>query len=281
MSDHNDVVAEYFNSTGAPAGHGFADAPQDPQFGGTAGYYSFPIAERIVGISMDTIQWSGGPSGSISDPQFQWLEEQLAANTVISYGPQGELINNPDAENNLIVLFSHHTSKTLTNPGDDDAGAPYHCFKPSDSAECADDGLKELLQRYPNVIAWVNGHEHNNRVTAQKAPKGQAPDRGFWEINTSAHIDWPQQARLIEVAFQAGTGEQPDVVILYGTLVDSAAPVKPDPAMDNISYLASLSRYQSYKDACLRKGQADCSSTGTGKDRNVKLIEIAPFDPTL
>ncbi|MEO8322837.1 MAG: TIGR03767 family metallophosphoesterase, partial [Actinomycetota bacterium] len=282
LSNHNDVVAEYFNTTTLPEGHGFANAPEDLQFAGTAGYYSFPISEEnhVVGISLDTITWGGGPNGSISDPQFQWLEEQLIANTLSYYGPDGEPVENPEGTNNLVVLFSHHTSKTLGNPGDDATGAPYHCFRQSDAEGCADDGLRELIQRFPNVVAWVNGHEHNNRVTPYKAPTGTEADRGFWEINTAAHIDWPQQSRLIELAWQAGSGDKPDVIILYGTLVDSAAPIKPDPNdPDGIAYLAALSRYQAYKDACLRKGQADCAASGKPGDKNVKLIQPAPFNP--
>lgn len=284
LSNHNDVVAEYFNTSPdgmGPVGHGFANAPEDPQFADTAGYYSFPMSDDhpVVGISLDTIRWGGGADGSISDPQFQWLEEELMANSASYYGTDGALVENPTGTNNLVVLFSHHTSKTLNNPGDDDAGAPYHCFRQIDAEGCADTGLKDLIQRFPNVVAWVNGHEHGNRVTPYKAPQGTDAARGFWEINTASHIDWPQQARLIEMAWQAGSGDKPDVIILYGTLVDSAAPIKPDPNdPDVVSYLAALSRYQAYKDACLRKGQADCAASGKAKDKNVKLIQPAPFD---
>ncbi len=280
LSNHNDVVAEYFNTTGMPDGHGFADAPEDPQHAGTAGYYAFPISNDhpVVGISMDTITWGGGPDGSLSDPQFQWIEEQMIANSTSYYSPEGELVENPSGTDNLMVLFSHHASTSLNNPGEDDAGAPYHCFRPGDAEGCADVGLRELISRFPNVISWVNGHHHQNRVTPHTFDAGTDAEHGFWEINTAAHIDWPQQSRLIEMSWAAGGPGQDNVVILWATLVDSLAPIKPDPTADDISYLAALSRYQSYKDACLRKGQADCSASGKAKDKNVKLILKAPFD---
>lgn len=282
MSNHNDVVAEYFNSTGLPEGHGFDNAPLDPQHAGTAGYYSFDVSaeNHIKGISMDTITWGGGPNGSLSDPQFQWLEDELIANSSSYFNAEGELVENPEVEDNFVVLFSHHTSKSLNNPGEDDLGAPYHCFKSTDAEGCDATGLKDLIHRFPNVIAWVNGHEHNNRVNAYKAPAGTDVTRGFWEINTAAHIDWPQQSRLLEFAWQEGTGNKPDVIIIYGTMVDSAAPIKPNPdTQDTVTYLAALSRFQAYKDACLRKGQADCEATGKPGSRNVKLIIPAAFNP--
>jgi len=44
---------------------------------------------------------------------------------------------------------------------------------------------------------WVNGHDHVNRILARPA----AGERGtWWEITTASHIDWPQQARIVEVA---------------------------------------------------------------------------------
>jgi hypothetical protein len=63
------------------------------------------------------------------------------------------------------------------------------------------------------VISFVNGHEHNHRVTAFR-PTGGAPatgtsairpSRGFWEINTASHIDYPQQSRLLDL-FDNATG---------------------------------------------------------------------------
>ncbi|MFN2389722.1 MAG: hypothetical protein ABR575_08995 [Actinomycetota bacterium] len=277
---HDELVEQYFDTTGKPVGHGLARAPQDPMFGSRAGYYSFPIAPKIRGISLDTIAYAGGDDGHIPDPQFRWLEEELLKWSRVYLDPTGAHARNPGGKDRMIVLFSHHSSPKLANPGVDPAGAPYHCFRRTDQPECADgEGLDGLLKRFPNVIAWVNGHEHNNAVRRFPAAAGQDPDRGYWELNTAAHIDWPQQARLIEIAWKPGRGRRADTVFIYGTVVDHAAAPDPDRARQSpIAYLASLSRVEAYYDACVRTAQAKCIASGRPKDRNVKLVQKAPFD---
>jgi 3',5'-cyclic AMP phosphodiesterase CpdA len=278
---HQELVAEYFNTTGRPRGHGLEDAPVDPLHGSRAGYYGFPIGNKIRGISLDTISQDGGPNGHIPAPQFRWLRRELKRFSE-TYYRAGERVRNPDATNKLIMLFSHHSSTTLDNPGVNPEGAPYHCFRRMGPQGCQKaEGLNRLLHRFPNVIAWVNGHEHNNAVRPYPAREGlRNKARDYWEINTAAHIDWPQQSRLIEVAWKAGrTPKHPDTVFVYGTVVDHAA--DPDLArrrQSRVYYLASLSRREAYFDACVRNGQASCEAPGRPGDRNVKLAQKAPFD---
>ncbi|MEA2498709.1 MAG: hypothetical protein QOH26_1114 [Actinomycetota bacterium] len=279
---HTQLVEEYFNTTGVPDGHGLANAPDDPVHpGDRAGYYSFRVSKRIRGISLDTIGYNGAPDGNLDDHQFTWLEEQLKKNSRV-YLEGGAKVRNEKATNKLIVIFSHHSSLTLNNPGGDPAGEPYHCFEQTDNPECAGaEGLHDLLLRFPNVIAWVNGHEHNNRVRRLPPPEGEDPALGLWEINTAAHIDWPQQSRLIEIAWKPGkTRKDPDTIFIYGTIVDHGAAPDPDEATQSLpDYLASISRVEAFYDACTRIGQADCAAGGRPKkDRNVKLVQKAPFN---
>lgn len=277
---HEELVEEFFESPRKPKGHGLANAPQDPLHGSRAGYYTFKVSRRIRGISLDTISNDGGPNGHIPDAQFQWLERKLQRFSKRYY--EGDAVQkNPDGRNKLLMIFSHHSSTTLDNPGANPAGFPYHCFRETDQPECADgEGLLTLLRRYPNVIAWVNGHEHNNEVRKFPAAQGTDPARGFWEINTAAHIDWPQQARLVEVGWKAGRKRKaPDTVFIYGTTLDTAAPLNPNKERQGrVEYLASLGRVEAYVDACQREGQANCEAAGTKWDRNVKLVQKAPFN---
>lgn len=277
--DHEELVEEFFQSDGRPYGHGLARAPEDPMHDSRAGYYSFPMSRRVRGISLDTISYDGVAEGHIPDPQFRWLRGELRKWSKV-YFAGGERKRNPKGKNRLIVLFSHHSSPTLRNPGGDAEGQPFHCFRRTDQPECeAGEGLKGLLHRFPNVVVWVNGHEHNNAVRGFPAPGKKDPARGFWEINTAAHIDWPQQSRLIELAWKAGGAGRPDSVFIYSTVVDHGAPPDPDAdAQDTVGYLASLSRVEAYYDACVREGQANCGARGRRKDRNVKLVIKAPFD---
>jgi hypothetical protein len=191
-------------------------------------------------------------------------------------------MKNKKARNRMIVLFSHHSSGSLNNPGANPEAAPYHCFETTDMPECADgEGLHDLLLRFPNVIAWVNGHEHNNRVKRIAAPEGADQALGLWEINTAAHIDWPEQSRIIEIAWKPGkTRKEADTIFIYGTTVDHGAAPKPDEASQSrLAFLSSVSRVESWYDACTREGQADCTAAGRlKKDRNVKLVQKAPFN---
>ena len=277
---HEQLVEEFFESPTKPKGHGLANAPQDPLHGSRAGYYTFKVAKRIRGISLDTISNDGGPNGHIPDPQFQWLERKLKKYSKRFYEGD-QLRKNPDGRNKLIMLFSHHSSASLDNPGADPDGFPYHCFRETSQPECADgEGLLSLLRRYPNVIAWVNGHEHNNEVRRFPSERGTDPARGFWELNTAAHIDWPQQSRLIEIGWKPGrTRKAADTVFIYGTTVDHAAPLSPNKKRQSrVEYLASLARVEAYVDACQREGQANCEAAGTKWDANVKLSQKAPFN---
>ncbi len=278
---------EFFNTSGKPRGHGLNRAPDYPYLeegeeAFPAGYYAFDISEEIVGIAMDTVSYDLSDAGQLDNEQFEWLEAVMRDNSRRYFNRSGERKRNPKAQDRLIVLFSHHGSTALDNPDVPDSAPqamlPLHCFEETSAEGCqGGEGLRSLIERYPNVIAWVDGHEHNNRVT--HFPFDGDPTRGFWEINTASHIDWPQQSRLIEIAFKPGKDGKADTVFIYATMIDHIAGVDPDPvAQDPIEYLASISRLESYRDACLRAAQASCSATGSPEDRNVKLVLKAPFD---
>jgi hypothetical protein len=280
----NQVIAQYFKTGGTPLGHGFNRAPDDPLGEGPAAYYTLPLHKKVRAIALDSTARHFGDGGTIDDPQFQWLERKLIQSSKSHYDEQGELVSNPDAKNRLIVILSHHTSSTLHNPAADEAGMPYHCFEPDETPQyegtCGDgEGVRQLLDRFPNVIAWINGHEHQNEVRTWDSSVPSDPSRGFWEITTAAHVDWPQQSRLIEIAWVRKDGG--DVAVIYGTIVDHAAPLDPDPATQSpVNYLASLARVQAYHDACIldTEGAQTCDGAGEPEDRNVRLLTEVPFE---
>jgi hypothetical protein len=96
-----------------PAGHGFDESHLD----GTALYYRFEIAPGVVGLSMDT---GGYNSGAIREAQFHWLEQQLASVHSRSYDAAGNEVRN-GADDQLVLLFSHFTSETMTGAPADPA----------------------------------------------------------------------------------------------------------------------------------------------------------------
>lgn len=225
------VVEEHFTTTGTPVGHGFTEQNRAQ---GTA-YYTF-VQGDVQFIVLDTVNPNGYSDGSLDQAQFAWLEAELAA---------------PRAA--LAVICSHHTSETMGNPLVATGGDL--------SPRVLGPAVVTLLQAHRHVIAWVNGHSHINKVWAR--PGGA---RGFWEINTASHCDFPQQSRLLEIA-DNGDG----TLSIFATMVDHAGP--PSHAnLNNAVQLAGLARELSANDWQERT----TNRRGTAADRNVELLIQAP-----
>ncbi|WP_328454870.1 TIGR03767 family metallophosphoesterase [Streptomyces sp. NBC_00386] len=245
--------------TGAgPVGHGYTPDHLD----GDRLYYSFRIAENVVGVSIDTTYRSGHYEGSLGTDQFRWLERTLTAHSSRSYDTDGRLVRRPGADDAHVLVFSHHHSPSMTRrPDAARTDEPRH-----DGAE-----VIALLSRFPNVVAWINGHSHVNRVTPHAHP---APDRSFWEVNTASHVDYPHHARLLELA-DNGDG----TVSLFTTLVESAAPHRTSADFSDLSAtgLASLYRELAYNAPGLaegmRAGVQEGWAGGPG-DRNAELLKV-------
>lgn len=226
------VVEEHFTTTGTPVGHGFTE---ENRATGTA-YYTF-VRGDVQFLVLDTVNPNGYSNGSIDQPQLEWLRAELAA---------------PRAA--YQVVASHHTSETMDNPLILTGGDP--------SPRVQGPAVVALLQEHPRVIAWINGHSHRNQVWARAGGK-----RGFWEINTASHIDFPQQSRLVEVA-DNGDG----TLSIFCTMVDHAAPASYGGNLSTTVALASLARELSANDWQDRSAVRD----GAPDDRNVELVIQKP-----
>jgi metallophosphoesterase (TIGR03767 family) len=235
-----------------PYGHGFTPAAA------SSGklYYTFPVAPGVLGISLDTTNRAGWADGSIGTAQLKWLESVLQTYSTHWYDTDGGVVRR-GSQDQLVVLFSHHTSGTMGNTLPD----PYNLFEGRHTGG----ELVALLQRYPNVVAWVNGHTHANQIT----PHGHAvAERAFWEINTASHVDFPQHARLIEIA-DNGDG----TLSLFTTLVESAAPYATDFGNTGDAGLAALYRELSYNDPYA----TPAAKLGAAGDHNTELLLVKPF----
>ena len=165
-------------------------------------------------------------------------------------------------EDRLVVLLSHHGLDTLTNTRTPHEG-------PAGSRLVGAAQLLELLHRFDNLVAWVNGHQHRNRVQPRPDPTGRT--NGFWEITTSALMDWPCQARVIELA-DNGDGS----LSVLCTMVDHDGIVQPDPSADwNGEWLAGMHRELAANEPWSGFGSG---REGYPTDRNVDLRLPAPFD---
>ncbi|MGY1451778.1 TIGR03767 family metallophosphoesterase [Streptomyces sp. SS8] len=108
-----------------PAGHGYTRAALEE---GRL-YYSFRVADGVLGVSLDTTNPDGDWHGHLGAAQLRWLERELTRHS-----------------DDLVLVFSHHPSGSMTVGG----------------AE-----LTALLGRHANVTAWINGHSHRNRIEPQ------------------------------------------------------------------------------------------------------------------
>ncbi|MEV1121776.1 TIGR03767 family metallophosphoesterase [Actinosynnema sp. NPDC049800] len=227
-----------------PHGHGFTDDNAD----GVDVFYTFPIAPGVTGVSLDTTTTGGFADGSIGLHQYLWLERTLKRGSSRYYDVLG-FPHRQDVTDELFILFSHHTSWTMGNVLPDRR-------RPLDP-RLDGKALVDLLGRFPNVVAWVNGHTHENRIV----PHGTG-ERAFWEINTAAHVDHPQHARIIELA-DNGDG----TLSLFTTLVEGDAPYQADYGDFSPRGLASLAREFAFNDP-----HANANAVGTPTDRNTELL---------
>jgi metallophosphoesterase (TIGR03767 family) len=248
--DRATTVAEHFATTGRPVGHGFT---QDNIAHGTA-YYTFDVG-AMRGIVLNTVNSAGGADGCLDPTQLGWLETQLQSVSSQWISAAGDLVGPSGATDQHVVIFSHHTVDTMDNV-------------PAGSGLVTGAEVRDLLLRYPNVILWVNGHTHRNQVVAYPRPSGSPVAGGFWELNTAAHIDWPQQSRIVEVV-----DNRDGTLSIFGTIVDHAGYVSPSSALAGPIALAALSRELSANDwqnrTAVRRGELS--------DRNVQLVVPAPF----
>jgi uncharacterized repeat protein (TIGR01451 family) len=290
----------YGATTAGDDNHGFAHvAPAENQASnGAASYYAWnpPQTPGFRFVSIDTNSeggqtaegvGAGSSNGNIDDPQFKWLERELVAAT---------------RAGKLIVIFGHHPVRSMNteikdeqapqctgaddghghdpNPGcdaDPRISEPIHLGQdpqPGDPRV----SFVELLEKYRNVIAYVPGHTHENRITRfirDNDTTATSDDSVWWELNTSAVADQPQQSRLIDIM-----DNRDGTLSIFSAVVDHASPATAPAscstpncaaAFDN-SQLASIGRTFAYNDP--QSGHP--SGEGEAKDQNVELLVDDP-----
>jgi len=169
------------------------------------GYYvhDTPGARFVV---LDTVCTAGGADGCIDEDQVRWLERRLN-----------------EERDRPVVIASHHTLDTLGNKR-----------RAGGSRYIDADELLEVVHGAGNVVLWLNGHIHANAIRPRVDPRGNGS--GFWEVTTCSVVDWPCQARLVEV-FEAGD----DLLAIACTMVDHDGSADPAGA-DEPTELAGLHR---------------------------------------
>lgn len=220
-------IAAHLNAAyqgAGPVGHGYNAANL------SAGilYYTFHISDDVLGISMDTTNRGGHYTGSIGTAQLNWLKKTLQDNA-----------------DRTILAFSHHTSTSMENYNTDPA-------RPDEKRHGGAEVLA-LLKSHRNVLAWINGHSHRNQIT---------PHGTLWEINTASHVDFPQLARVIEIA-----DNKDGTLSVFTTLVEASAPHRTDFGDLSQTGLAAL-----YRELAFNQPERATTLAGEAKDRNTELL---------
>jgi len=283
-----EYIREHFATSGTPVGHGFG--PENLATG--QGYYAFRPKPGLRFLVLDSVAENGGPDGNFDDTQFRWIHREL---------------RDAEAAGELVLAFAHHSLETANMPpvspfGAGDQGgdasplvhvgetpqgerAPAPCRITDPATEPApDETLRCLFLRHPSVIAYVVGHEHDNRVRAVPRREGAGPAAGgFWQVVTASHIDWPQQSRVIDVI-----DNRDGNLSIFGTIVDHGGPPEPGGAPPptsgqghtgpSVRRLASISRELSFNDPDAGNGEDGRPDRRGGRDdRNVELLVRDPY----
>jgi metallophosphoesterase (TIGR03767 family) len=256
--------------------HGFSyvDPVENIESRYSATYYAWDAKPGLRFISIDTVSDGGvveqSSNGNIDNPQWLWLQREL---------------DRAEASGQLVVVFGHHPIRSLVSQAPDELASP--CTADDEHGHDVNPGcdldprlstpvhlgadLAQLLSAHPHVIAYVAGHTHENKVLACGSAGGCPAGGNWWEINTAAVADWPQESRLVEVMDNAdGT------LSIFGTTLDHAAPYRPprptpDASRFTTAELASLARTFAYNDP-----QASHPAMGAPEDQNVELVVRDP-----
>ncbi|MCZ2403450.1 TIGR03767 family metallophosphoesterase [Paenarthrobacter sp. Z7-10] len=251
----SEFISALFDNPGphGPAGHGFTAE----NVANDTTYYTFAMAKGVTGIMLDTTDPYGSAGGYMDRSQIDWLSKQLDGLSSRSYSSRGKK-RSSDTEDQLVIIFSHHPSVSF--PGSIESSSSSH------DSNIDRTGIIDLLSEYPNVILWVNGHQHRNKVWPHAS---KHYDGGFWEVNTAAHIDYPQQSRTIEVL-----DNKDGTLSIVATLLDHSDPTSV--AYDGPRSLSSLAAL-SLELAMNRPGLDLESKVGQATDQNVELLVKKPF----
>ncbi len=225
MEEYHDAspyISQFFKTSSKPIGHGYKS--KDDKLG----FYTIDPGKGFIRIiAMDTYDIKdGGADGYMS--RDQWENHVIPA------------IEQALKDKKLVILTSHHASYYM-----------------KDSSEVTGDEIVKTLLQYPHVILHLVGHGHLNQIDYHLNDNG---DNGYWEIQTSSLIDFPQQGRIIEITYNGdGTGS------IFTVMFDHNSP-------------EGCMTYKSRELALLEMQIGDATGCGPGKteDRNTELVFKIP-----
>jgi metallophosphoesterase (TIGR03768 family) len=192
-------IGEFFNSTTSPNGHGFGLV--DPSMPVGFACYSFvpksniPLKIIVLDDNQNTDDGSVDIHGHgfLDATRWAWLQKELA---------------NGQAANQLMIIAAHIPIGVSNISSETEWWLGGNKNNPSvlgdwsTTTQNAVDitGLVNTLWNTPNLLMWIAGHRHVNAVKAFVSPDPtNAPEKGFWQVETSSVRDFPQQFRTFEI----------------------------------------------------------------------------------
>jgi metallophosphoesterase (TIGR03768 family) len=177
-------MKEFFTTSSNPVGHGFNLTDANTGFA----CYSFVPKSNIPikVIVLDDTQKEDDNSadihghGYLNATRWAWLKKELA---------------DGDAAGQLMIIAAHVPINVEVTAPTSEMG---WWLDPQNAVTLPN--LMAELQRHPNLIMWISGHRHLNTVKAFISPDPvNAPEKGFWQVETSSLRDFPQQFRTFEI----------------------------------------------------------------------------------
>ena len=196
-------IAEFFNTSTLPRGHGFDLVPEALRRSedGFACYSFVPKADvPLKVIVLDNTQREDDGShdihghGFLDAARWQWLQDELDAG---------------QANHQLMVIAAHIPIAVAASGSLMEWWNPKGQAMPlqNDPNAVMDNAvaLPELIGKLhdtPNLLMWISGHRHLNTVKALPAydEGGQlVPEKSFWQVETSSLVHFPQQFRTFDI----------------------------------------------------------------------------------
>ena len=184
-------INEFFTTTTGPLGHGF-NLVDPSQPAGFACYSFLPDPKaplKIIVLDNTQSETDGSHDihghGYLDARRWLWLQQELSAG---------------QAADQLMIIAAHVPIAVSS------IGAETEWWESDKDPNATEQNavslrvLVETLMNTPNLLMWIAGHRHLNTVKAfVPVDRATAPERGFWQVETSSLRDHPQQFRTFEI----------------------------------------------------------------------------------
>lgn len=180
--DIKEWMSEFYDTTSDPIGHGFSKKSLENGFASYSFEPKSDIPVKVIVLddtqSEDLPVDIGYAQGFLDEERYKWLINEL---------------NQGQKEDKLMIIAAHIPIGVEADEG------PGSFMSWSSNAYISEKDLISKLHEYPNLVLWIAGHRHTNKVTAFTSPDSNRPELGFWEVETTSLTSFPQQFRTFDI----------------------------------------------------------------------------------